>query len=62
MKTLLITGIGGDIAQCVAKIARETIPDIIMIGTDTHDEHGGHMFVNQYLNLPRADHPDYRIL
>jgi len=59
MKTLLITGIGGDIAQCVAKIARETIPDLIMIGTDTHAEHGGHMFVNQYLTLPRADDSEY---
>lgn len=59
MKTLLITGIGGDIAQCVAKIARATSPDITLLGVDIHSEHGGHLFVDRYLTLPRADHPDY---
>lgn len=32
MKTVLITGIGGDIAQGVATILRESRPDLRLIG------------------------------
>ena len=59
MKTLLITGIGGDIAQCAAKIVRISSPDVILFGVDTHSEHGGHLFVDHYFTLPHADHLDY---
>ena len=41
MKTILITGIGGDISQGVATILRENRPDLRLIGVDMHEQHGG---------------------
>ena len=39
--TVLITAIGGDVAQGVAQIIREQRPGWRLIGADTHKEHGG---------------------
>ena len=58
-KTILITGIGGDIAQGVATIIRESRPDIALIGVDVHTQHGGHLFVDQFALVPGADGQDY---
>jgi carbamoyl-phosphate synthase large subunit len=54
MKTVLITGIGGDIAQGVATIIRESRPEIRLIGTDVTDEHGGTLFVEVVCGVPFA--------
>lgn len=54
MKTVLITGIGGDIAQGVATIVRECRSNFRLIGTDIHDEHGGELYVDAVFRVPRA--------
>jgi len=61
MKTaVLITGIGGDIAQGVATILRESRPDLYLIGVDVHAEHGGHLFVDVFEIVPNATDFSYR--
>jgi len=57
MTTILITGIGGDIAQGVALIIRESFPDFRVIGTDVHDEHGGQLFCDELRTVPTARDP-----
>jgi carbamoyl-phosphate synthase large subunit len=59
MKTVLITGIGGDIAQGVATIIKENRPDIGLIGTDMNLEHGGTIFVDDVLQVPAASSAGY---
>ncbi len=59
-KVVLITGIGGDIAQGVATILRERRPDLRLIGVDMHAEHGGHLFVDVFETIPAASAPGYR--
>ncbi|MBM3272722.1 ATP-grasp domain-containing protein [Candidatus Kaiserbacteria bacterium] len=59
MKTILVTGIGGDIAQSVAGIIREHRPRYRLVGTDLHDQHGGSLFVSSMHVVPRADSPGY---
>lgn len=54
MKVILITAIGGDIAQGVAKIIREMDQDYHLIGVDMHDEHGGSLFVDSFYVVPAA--------
>jgi len=56
---VLITGIGGDISQGVATILRENRPDLRLIGVDVHAQHGGHLFVDHFQLVPRADAPGY---
>lgn len=60
MTTVLITSIGGDIAQCVATIIREcTSTSYRLVGSDVHDQHGGKLYVDAFRRLPRADDPAY---
>lgn len=59
MKTILITGIGGDIAQGVAAIVRETYPGWRIVGTDIHDRHGGALFADTVLRAPVVSDPTY---
>jgi len=59
MKRILITGIGGDIAQGVATILRESRPEIQLVGVDMHAQHGGHLFVDHFLLVPTACDPNY---
>jgi len=55
MTTILITGIGGDIAQCVATIIRESAGTRYkLVGSDTHDRHGGKLYVDAFGLVPRA--------
>src|SRR3569833_191830 len=56
---VLITGIGGDISQGVATILRENRPDLRLIGVDVHAQHGGHLFVDHFLLVPKAGDPEY---
>jgi carbamoyl-phosphate synthase large subunit len=58
-KTILITGIGGDIAQGVATILRESRPDIKLIGVDVHAQHGGHLLVDEFALVPSANASEY---
>src|SRR5687768_6011871 len=60
MNTILITGIGGDIAQCVATIVRESLGAACrLVGCDTHEQHGGKLFVDAFGRLPVASDPGY---
>lgn len=59
MTTILITGIGGDIAQAAAKIIREARPGFALIGTDIHDRHCGGLFVDKSHVLPAATNQSY---
>ncbi len=59
MKSVLITGIGGDIAQGVAKILREQWPSCLIYGADIHDQHSGYLFIDQFFILPPANNPEY---
>lgn len=57
--TVLITGIGGDIAQGVATILKECRPDYRLVGVDLHIQHGGHLLVDAFEVLPGASDPQY---
>lgn len=59
MKTVMITGIGGDIGQAVASIIRETFPGVYLVGTDIHDRHAGSLFVDKCLLAPAAASDQY---
>ena len=59
MRTILISAIGGDIAQGVAAIIRDSNQQYRLIGTDTNEEHAGTLFVDKFFVVPKALHPDY---
>lgn len=59
MNTVLITGIGGDIAQGVATLVRQARPGARLIGSDTHNEHAGALFVDESAILPSARDTGY---
>ena len=59
MKTILITGIGGDIAQSIASILHEERSDIKLIGTDTNLQNAGSLFVDEVFQVPFASSVNY---
>jgi carbamoyl-phosphate synthase large subunit len=59
MKTILITGIGGDIAQGFATVVRETFPEWRALGMDIHERHGGALFVEKAIRAPMVSDPRY---
>jgi carbamoyl-phosphate synthase large subunit len=60
MSAILITGIGGDIGQCVATIVRETVGGTRrLIGCDTHEQHGGSLYVDAFQRVPAARDKGY---
>lgn len=59
MKTILLTGIAGDVAQGIAYIIRTMYPDWYLLGCDIHDRHGADLFVDEWVIAPRADSQDY---
>lgn len=59
MKTILLTAIGGDIAQGVATIIRDSDQPYRLIGTDTHMKHAGMLFVDYFHIVPLATDPGY---
>lgn len=59
MNKILITAIGGDIGQSVARVLRETYTETQLFGSDVRSEHGGHSFVDTYTTAPLAAAPTY---
>jgi carbamoyl-phosphate synthase large subunit len=59
MKTLLVTAIGGDVAQAAAMAIRRAHPDLVLIGTDAQTRHGGSLVVDRFEHLPPASASDY---
>lgn len=57
--TILITGCGGDIAQALARIARESGAVNRLIGCDTHSDHAGTAFFDVCAVVPRANDDAY---
>jgi len=58
-KNVLITAIGGDIAQGIATILRQSFPDWQLFGIDVHSRHAGSLFVDQFHEAPRASEIGY---
>jgi len=59
MKNILITGIGGDIAQAVATLVREARPGARIVGSDVHEQHAGRLFADECAILPPARDTGY---
>lgn len=58
-KNVLITAIGGDIAQGIAAILRQSFPNWSLTGIDVHSRHAGSLFVDRFYEAPRASEPGY---
>lgn len=58
-KNVLITAIGGDIAQGIAAILRQSFPEWRLTGMDVHSRHAGSLFVDHFHEAPRASDPGY---
>jgi carbamoyl-phosphate synthase large subunit len=56
---MLITAIGGDIAQAAAIVVRETFPDWTLFGIDMETRHGGARSVDQFSVAKPANAHDY---
>ncbi len=59
MTSLVITAIGGDVAQGVALAIKDAFPDWHLIGTDMGSRHGGGLIVDELVHAPSAHSPDY---
>jgi carbamoyl-phosphate synthase large subunit len=59
MKTILITGIGGDIGQSIATVLAESRPEFRLIGADMNDRHAGSLFVDEAFQVPGASSVNY---
>ena len=52
-KKILISGIGGEIAQGVSRIIRENFPSCEIHGSDSEARHNGKLFADKLLKLPK---------
>lgn len=59
MPRFLITGIGGDVAQGICKVIRESFEEAMIVGTDTGEKHAGPLFVEKFKIIPSASDSDY---
>lgn len=59
MKTILLTAIGGDIAQGAAAIIREVFPDWRIVGVDMNKRHGAQLYVDEFHRAPAATDPSF---
>jgi|688.fasta_scaffold47419_5 carbamoyl-phosphate synthase large subunit len=55
----LLSGIGGDLAQSVARCLRDQYPDATLVGIDTNSEHAGSVFVDMVERVEHAKDKDY---
>ena len=55
MLRFLITGVGGDVAQGVCRVIRESFDDVVIVGSDIGEKHAGSLFVDSFKLVPRAD-------
>ena len=55
MLRFLITGVGGDVAQGVCRVIRESFDDAVIVGSDIGEKHAGLLFVDFFKIVPRAD-------
>lgn len=59
MTNFLITGMGGDMAQCIAKIIKAEFSDSTIFGVDITDKNAAKLFCHQFEIAPRANDRDY---
>jgi carbamoyl-phosphate synthase large subunit len=59
MLRFLITGVGGDVAQGICRVIRESFGDVVIVGSDVGDKHAGLLFVDFFKLVPRADSNTY---
>lgn len=59
MICFLVTAIGGDIAQGVARVLRSSFPDCKIIGSDIRQRHTGQMVVDHVEIAPSAAAPEF---
>lgn len=59
MTRILITAIGGDIAQAAASIIRQSLPDWSIVGVDMDTRHGGSLYVDHFSVAPSARSAGY---
>ena len=59
LHNVLITGCGGDIAIAMARILREILPGVCLVGTDIHDDHPAQSYFDSVVSVVRADDPGY---
>jgi len=57
--TVLVTGIGGDLGQAIAKCLRLLDRPVRIVGSDTTRDTIGTAFADHYLVLPTADSETY---
>ena len=56
---ILLSSIGGDLAQSVARCLRDQYPHATLVGIDTNSEHAGSIFVDVVERVEHAKSKDY---
>ena len=59
MKRVLITAVGGDIAQSIIECLKDYKNNLFLIGCDIHKKHGGSQLVDKFFIVPSADSKNY---
>ena len=59
MNKVLITGVGGDIGQSIAKIIKRELTEYIIYGTDVHSRHAGKIITDKFFISPYATKENY---
>jgi len=59
MRTILISGAGGDVGTGAVSVIRRHFPQAIIFGVDVHGENSAPYICDQFQLVPREDSPDY---
>lgn len=60
LKNILVTGCGGDIAISMARILRDSLDDVYLIGVDITNDNPAVVFFDKVMTVVRADDKGYR--
>jgi carbamoyl-phosphate synthase large subunit len=58
-KTILVTGIGGNVGQGILRVLRQHFPMFHLVGTDTGTLTAGHHFCDTFYSVPFSYEPAY---
>ena len=61
-KTILVTGIGGNVGQGILRILRNSFPQFHLVGTDINNITAGHYFSDFFHKTPYSDNPDFPLV
>lgn len=59
MIKILVTGVGGDVAQGICKVISSSLEDVSIIGCDISDKNAGSLFVDSFKLVPAANSSCY---